>query len=227
MGASPDRSGESLIKTEGGRGVGIQHLLRADIVSGALPLGARLQIDALALRYRVSHTPVREALRELRGEGLVEMEPNRGARVRAINADFVENIFDVRAAIETMMTARAAERRPPEALVALEAAAAEFETAVAASDSAAIFTANRALHDIVYQAGGNPEAFAFFKRHWMLVAALFDRHGHDAERMRGEIIEHRYLIHAIERRDSAGAAMVIATQIRNAKLDLLRRMRAT
>ena len=56
--------------------------IRDDIIGWALRFGQRITIDALATRYGVSHMPVREALRELRGEGLVVIEPNRGARVR-------------------------------------------------------------------------------------------------------------------------------------------------
>src|SRR5437764_1195259 len=84
--------------------------IRDDIVAGTLPLGSRITIDALALRYGVSHMPVREALRDLQGEGLVVIEPNRGARVRAIDARFVENIFEIRTALEVMMVRRAARR---------------------------------------------------------------------------------------------------------------------
>ena len=67
--------------------------IRDDIVSGALRFGERITMDALASRYGVSHMPVREALRELQGEGLVQIEPNRGARVRSIDSSFVENLF--------------------------------------------------------------------------------------------------------------------------------------
>ena len=66
----------------------IQRLLRDDIISGSLPFGSRLRIDELATRYGVSHMPIREALRELHGEGLVVIEPNRGARVRSIDLSF-------------------------------------------------------------------------------------------------------------------------------------------
>src|SRR6478735_7628995 len=85
--------------------------LRADIIAGALPFGSRLRIDELASRYGVSHMPVREALRELHGEGLVIIEPNRGARVRSFHIGFVEDLFDLRSAIETMLARRACERR--------------------------------------------------------------------------------------------------------------------
>ena len=214
----------SLIKTDPSRGRGIQHLIRADIITGVLPLGARLQIDDLAVRYGVSHMPVREALRELRGEGLVVMEPNRGARVREVSPAFVENVFDVRSALETMMAARAAERRPPATGRILDALQIEFEHAVVSERGKDILDANRAFHDAVYRAADNPEAFDFFKRHWMLVAALFERLGYDAGRMVQEVPEHRYIIHAIEHGDGAAAAAIIASQIRNAKQDILARM---
>src|ERR1700710_2758739 len=90
---------------------GIQHRLRHDIIGGSLPFGSRLRINELASRYGVSHMPVREALRELHGEGLVVIERNRGARVRPIHLGFVEDLFDIRSAIETMLARRACERR--------------------------------------------------------------------------------------------------------------------
>ena len=65
----------------------IQQRIREDIVSGQLPFGARVTIDELATRYGVSHMPIREALRELHGEGLVMMEPNRArASARSIGS---------------------------------------------------------------------------------------------------------------------------------------------
>ena len=73
----------------------VQQRLRNDIVSGALPFGSRLIIEDLATRYGVSHMPIREALRVLHGEGLVVIEPNRGAHVRPIYAGFIEDVFDV------------------------------------------------------------------------------------------------------------------------------------
>src|SRR3954462_13317278 len=87
--------------------------IRDDVVAGNLGFGERLTIDALAIRYDVSHMPVREALRELQGEGLVVVEPNRGARVRNIDANFIDNLFEIRTALEVMMVRRAARRARP------------------------------------------------------------------------------------------------------------------
>ena len=87
--------------------------IRDDIVSGALRFGERITMDALSSRYGVSHMPVREALRELQGEGLVQIEPNRGARVRSIDSSFVENLFEIRTALEVMLVRRAADAARP------------------------------------------------------------------------------------------------------------------
>lgn len=204
----------------------IQELIRGEIVAGILSLGQRLHVDALATRYGVSHMPVREALRELSGEGLVTIEPNRGARVRSIDRNFVENVFDLRNALEALMARRAAERRIDADLAAMRTAADQFAAAVGAGQQQVVLQANRALHDAVYLASGNTEAFDVFKRHWVLVTTLFDSYGFDEDRMQGEIAEHAYMIHAIQQGDGAAAATVMSTHIEKAKRDLLRRIRA-
>ena len=99
--------------------LGIRRRIVDDIIEGRLPFGARATIDELAERYGSSHMPVREALRELHGEGLVIIERNRGARIRPIDRDFVDCLFDTRSALEIMLARRAAQRRPDELVTAL------------------------------------------------------------------------------------------------------------
>jgi len=65
--------------------------IRQDILSGMLAANERLKVSSLAGRYQTSTNPVREALQQLRGEGLVVIEPNRGASVRRIDAGFVRD----------------------------------------------------------------------------------------------------------------------------------------
>ena len=137
----------------------IEQRLRNDIVSGDLPFGARLRIEDLALRYGVSHMPVREALRVLHGEGLVVIEPNRGARVRPIYRGFIEDVFDMRCAIETMLARRAAERRTPAHLARLRAAAERLEALVDSGDFPGVPHANREFHATINDAAGNPARY--------------------------------------------------------------------
>jgi DNA-binding GntR family transcriptional regulator len=204
----------------------IEQRLRNDIVSGDLPFGARLIIEDLAVRYGVSHMPIREALRVLHGEGLVVIEPNRGARVRPIYRGFIEDVFDVRGAIETMLARRAAERRSQHHLAQLREAAANLEALVVSGDYPAVALANRAFHTVINDAAGNPGALPIVDSHWLLLAALLKRYGYGEERFARVIDEHQHLIHAIDRRDSHSAAMLMGAHIEKAKNNLLRRAAA-
>ena len=204
----------------------IEQRLRNDIVAGALPFGSRLIIEELATRYGVSHMPIREALRILHGEGLVVIEPNRGARVRPIYRGFIEDLFDVRCAIETMLARRAAERRDAQHLAALRAAAAELESHVAAGAFAAVPVANRRFHTVINDAAGNPGALPIVDSHWLLLAALLKRYGYGDDRFQRVIEEHQHLIQAIERRDAHSAATLMGAHIEKAKNNLLKRAAA-
>jgi len=201
----------------------IEQRLRNDIVSGELPFGARLRIEELALRYGVSHMPVREALRVLHGEGLVVIEPNRGARVRPLYRGFIEDIFDVRCAIERMLARRAAERRTPEHLAQLRDAAGRLEAYVDAGNVADVPHANRDFHAAINDAAGNPGALPIVDSHWLLLSALLKRYGYGDERFPRVIEEHQHLIAAIERRDAHSAELLMGAHIEKAKNNLLQR----
>jgi DNA-binding GntR family transcriptional regulator len=199
--------------------------IRNDVVAGIYPFGARLRIDELANRYRVSHMPVREALRELHGEGLVVIEQNRGARVRSVDSTFVENIFDIRSAIETMLACRAAERRSADHLARLEVIEARLEAQIDAGDFAAVLQANREFHDVINEAAANTEATQIAGGHWLMLAALWARFGYKESRFVGVVSDHRHLIRALAARDTAATAAIMSAHVAKAKQDLLEQMR--
>jgi DNA-binding GntR family transcriptional regulator len=170
--------------------------------------------------------PVREALRVLHGEGLVVSETNRGARVRPIHPGFVEDLFDIRSAIETMLARRAAERRSREQIARMAAFEDELEAVVRAGRLTDVPPINREFHNCINDAAGNPGAMSLVDRHWLLVAALWARYGSDdSERFARVVDDHRHLIRAIERRDSAAASILMGAHIEKAKHDLLDRMK--
>ena len=78
----------------------IYKLIRDDIIQGRLAANSRLKISALAEFYGTSTNPIREALQQLRGEGFVLIEPNRGARVRPIDDDFIRDVYEIESLIE-------------------------------------------------------------------------------------------------------------------------------
>src|SRR3954466_2450459 len=88
----------------------VREQLQHAILEGVLKPGERLRAEALAQRYGTSRTPVREALLQLEAEGLVEVEPNRGAVVRAFDRADLLDLYEVRALLEPAAAARAATR---------------------------------------------------------------------------------------------------------------------
>lgn len=200
--------------------------IRDDIAAGRLPLGSRLTIDDLAARYGASHMPIREALRQLHGEGLVELEPNRGARVCGLDQGFVENLFSTRSALEVLLARQAARHCARDVLTELNAIEAEREQHVAATDFAAALAMNRRFHQLINSAAQNPHAVAIVDRHWVLIAALWHHYGYGPERFAGVSSDHRNLLRALGERDEEAVSVIMGSHVIKAKYELLARMDA-
>lgn len=130
--------------------------LRARILSGALADGAPLRQDALAAELGVSRIPVREALAQLEAEGLVRLEPHRGAFVAGLSAEDVTELFELRAAIEPLLLRRALPRLSAHDLAAADAALAAFDAALAAGDADRWGELNWRFHATLYRPAGRP-----------------------------------------------------------------------
>jgi DNA-binding GntR family transcriptional regulator len=104
----------------------VYRALRRRIVEGAEPPGARLTEQRLAATFDCSRTPVREAVRRLESEGLVVVEPNRGAQVRPLSEGEISDLYEVRARLEAYAAELAAVRGEPVEHRALREAGAAF-----------------------------------------------------------------------------------------------------
>ena len=137
------------------------------IVSGELEPGTVLRQEQLSEQFKVSHTPIREALRRLAALGLVSFVPNRGVRVRTISRDELHEAFMVRAELEALATEVAARKMTTEDLVELEEAEQHF--AKISKDLRARepgearrsimgewVRANHTFHDVIYRVAGLP-----------------------------------------------------------------------
>ncbi len=200
--------------------------IRRDILSGELSFGSRLKLHALAARYRFGVTPIRGALLQLQGEGLVEMTPNCGARVRVVDAAFVSNLFDLRIVIEALLARRATERITAAQLAALDEAEIGYVAAVKGGEQETILGANRRFHDIVHEAAGNSEATAILARQRDITTALWSRFGYGAARATDAAADHRQMIAAFRLRDSDLAASLATAHAAKARNELLGRMGA-
>jgi DNA-binding GntR family transcriptional regulator len=129
--------------------------IRNSIYDGTFPPGSRLVERDLADSYSVSRLPVREALRILHNEGLVEHLPTRGLVVRRLTKRQVGELFDIREALEVLAARQATERVAAGAGSDLEATVQEMREAVAAGDSEGAYAANSRLHDEIITLSGN------------------------------------------------------------------------
>jgi DNA-binding GntR family transcriptional regulator len=120
--------------------------LRRDVVGGLYNPRERLVEAELAERYGVTRSAMRAALLQLTTEGLVEREPNRGARIRALTVEEAVEIAEVRRQLETFSARLAAERATAEERAQLTELVAEMEAAVAAADVAEYLAENARFH---------------------------------------------------------------------------------
>ena len=129
--------------------------VRNDIITGAVPRGAMLSIYQLAEQYKVSRTPVREAVLKLANLGLVTIEKNHGVRVKGLTANDVRDIFRTRIMLEVPAAYHAAQSDPPGVRARFADAMATLEAAASANDLEAFVHADRELHDIILSWTGN------------------------------------------------------------------------
>ncbi|SKB02885.1 DNA-binding transcriptional regulator, GntR family [Prosthecobacter debontii] len=124
----------------------VYEALRAEIMGGQLQPGEVLVIDALAKRFQVSIIPVREALRQLQSERLVEIRAHTGVRVTPVDISAITEIFALLGALETASALQALPRMTEADLRALETILKRLETAAERGDHAAFEQANREFH---------------------------------------------------------------------------------
>ena len=136
--------------------------LRREILDGALPAGARLRERELQEAYGVARHSLRAALRTLAAEGLVRLEPHRGARVARLTADGVRWLYELRAALELEAAHLALQRHGGRLPPAVHEALAELERACTGPDPSwsAMNEAHAALHGAIVAASDSPRIVA-------------------------------------------------------------------
>jgi DNA-binding GntR family transcriptional regulator len=194
--------------------------IRERIVAGQLPRGSRLHQEELAAELGVSRTPVREALRRLGAEGLVQMHTNRGARVAEIEGADMRSPTEARMVIEPGAARMAARLRAPSDR--MRAALATQREVIPDVDRS--FNANREFHLALVAASGNPFLLQFAEILWVsrIGAPIYARQADTAARMALDADEHERIVEAIE----AGDARRAETLTRRHLVDAMKRLLA-
>jgi DNA-binding GntR family transcriptional regulator len=191
----------------------VAEVLREAIISGVLRANQPLPQDEIASQLRVSHIPVREALRQLQSEGLVTYQANRGAAVSALTQGEIREIYQIRAILET---AAIREATPHLTVEQLDQASRILDAAESSSDPAVWGSHDVDFHRLVYGLEGRPRLREMIDgllrrvdRYW-LSHGLMLRHRQTFER------EHRALLEAVRSRDSDLAARLLGEHLAGA-----------
>jgi DNA-binding GntR family transcriptional regulator len=204
-------------KTQAGLGVPIHAALRRQILTGQLRPGDRLVEGALARRWGVSKSPLREVLKRLQHEGLVEAVPRRGYLVTPITVRQVQDLFDLRLILErdaAVRAARSASAAQIDALARLVGA----PYVMGDVDSQNRFLAtNKRFHLAVARTTGNQRLVGLLDRLLDELDRLFHLGLDVRDRADTLVQEHQDLVAAIEARDPARAAATMERQVENAR----------
>ena len=165
--------------------------LRQAILRGELKPGERLMEIKLANKLGVSRTPIREAIRKLELEGLVLMIPRRGAEVAEITEKSLNDVLEVRKALEELAVQLACERMDEEGLEALKKAAKEFEESLGSEDVTRIAEADVAYHDIICRSTDNQRLMQLLREHQAIIEAIEKSNKETASEIMGQHIENQ------------------------------------
>lgn len=199
----------------------VQSIL-TDVFEGRLRPGQRLVTQELALRFGVSHTPIREALISLAGLGIIDLLPNRGAIVRRVTAREVREVYQVRRLLEASATRSACGRIHPNDLHALASELRRLAAVKGPLDADFVRqcrAADSRLHDLVVSFCGNSFLASELGRLKLLFRAFRDvsysrsQESNDLHRLVEETGEHLAIVEALLANDRQGAMRAMARHI--------------
>ena len=199
--------------------------LREAIISGVLKPGERLMEVQLAEEMGVSRTPVREAIRKLELEGFVVMVARKGAYVAGISLKDVADVFEIRAALEGLAAALAAERITDEEIEEMERVLVRKAALIEANDLDSLVEKDTEFHELIYKASRNERLMQIVSNlreqinRFRAVSLASPGRGREA------LEEHKKIVEAISSRNAALAQSVAQEHIENAEQALLEAMR--
>lgn len=182
--------------------------LRGLIIRGEIPAGSHIPERELSERIKISRTPLREALKLLERDGLIEISQNRGARVMSFTVEEAREIFEVIAGLEGLAAQLAAQRITPGEMETLEALHAEMMLFYEIRDKDPYFDLNSRIHDLIVELSGNNILRATHAG--LMLRARRGRYMAimKPERWSESVAEHEDLMAAFRRKDDEAARQI-------------------
>lgn len=198
--------------------------IRHAILCGSFPPGMRLMELQLASEIGVSRTPVREAIRALELEGLVVMIPRRGAYVANISIKDINEVYEVRTALEVLAAGLASERINDEELEEMERILVAMTPLTPEHDMEALVANDTKFHDIIYNASRNGRLISIVNNLREQINSIRGGSMGYPGRLAAMMDEHRAIVDAIAQRDEDAAQQAVRTHMENAERTLLRKI---
>ena len=199
--------------------------LRTLLVEGRIPPGAKLNERELAAALQISRTPLREAIKMLASEGLVDLLPNRGAvAVKLTEADVVHS-FELLAELEGLAGELAAQRISVGALDELHAKHYEMLACHARRDLSGYYKLNALIHGGIGEAAANPVLASTCAKANARVQAMRFRTNQNEAKWQRAVLEHTQMLEALDSRDGPALRAVLKTHLLNKRDTVLELMR--
>ncbi len=189
--------------------------LRTLLIEGHIAPGHKLNERVLCEKLHVSRTPLREAIKLLAQEGLVDLLPNRGAMAVRLTETDVMHSFELLAGLEAMSGQFAAQRITAPALAELRAKHHEMLAAWERRELSAYYRLNAAIHAGINEAAANPVLTATYQRINARVQSLRFRTNQDEAKWARAVKEHEQMMQALADRDGAALGQVLTEHLRH------------
>jgi DNA-binding GntR family transcriptional regulator len=203
----------------------VANRLRQMLVEGRIAPGAKLNERELAQTLHVSRTPLREAIKMLAAEGLVELLPNRGAIAVSLDEEDVLHTFELMAALEALSGELAAQRITDRELAEIKAMHFEMLASYTRGDLSTYYQINAKIHSAINAAAKNPVLTATYAQVNARLQALRFRSNQDGAKWKRAVKEHERMVDALTARDGAAMRDVLIAHLQNKRDAVLAQIR--
>ncbi|MES2971986.1 MAG: GntR family transcriptional regulator [Pseudomonadota bacterium] len=204
----------------------VAHRLRQMLVESRIAPGAKLNERELCEVLEVSRTPLREAIKMLAAEGLVELLPNRGAIAVELTEADVLNTFEVMAGLEAMSGELAAQRITDAELAEIRAMHYEMMAAWTRRDLSAYYRINATIHRAINAAAKNPVLTTTYNQVNARLQALRFRSNQDEDKWKRAVKEHEQMVEALAAHDGAAMRRILVGHLNNKRDVVVEQLRA-
>ena len=204
----------------------VAHRLRQMLVESDILPGAKLNERELCEALKVSRTPLREAIKMLAAEGLVELLPNRGAIAVELTEADVMATFEVMAGLEAMSGEFAAERITDAELAEIRAMHYEMMAAWTRRDLSAYYRINASIHRAINAAAKNPVLTITYNQVNARLQALRFRSNQDEEKWQRAVHEHEQMVEALAAHDGARMRKILVAHLGNKRDVVIEQLRS-